>query len=132
MRLPRVGVGVVVVRDGRVLVGRRRGSHGGGTWALPGGHLEFGESVEDCARREVREETGLEIADLRPGPYASTLFEDEGRHAVTLFVVAAWAGGEATLREPDKCAAWLWRTWDDLPEPLFPTLEALRRTGFVP
>ena len=55
----RVGVGVIIVRDGNVLLGERAGSHGAGTWALPGGHLEFGETVADCARREVLEETGF-------------------------------------------------------------------------
>jgi 8-oxo-dGTP diphosphatase len=58
---PRVGVGVIVLRNGLVLLGRRIGSHGAGSWALPGGHLEFGESVEQCAAREVLEETGLDI-----------------------------------------------------------------------
>ena len=51
--VPRVGVAVIVVRDGRVLVGRRRSaSHGDGMWQFPGGHLEFGETVEACAARE--------------------------------------------------------------------------------
>jgi 8-oxo-dGTP diphosphatase len=58
-------MGVLVMRRGRVLLGRRRGSHGEGYYAAPGGHIEFGESFEQAARREVREETGLEIADLR-------------------------------------------------------------------
>ena len=62
---PRVGIGVIVMRNGLVLLGERIGAHGAGTWALPGGHLEFGESVEQCARREVWEETGLEPR----GPY---------------------------------------------------------------
>jgi 8-oxo-dGTP pyrophosphatase MutT (NUDIX family) len=63
--VPRVGVGVFV-RDGRgrFLAGRRRGSHGAGSLALPGGHLEFGEGFADCARREVAEETGLAIRNV--------------------------------------------------------------------
>jgi ADP-ribose pyrophosphatase YjhB (NUDIX family) len=51
---PLVGLGVLVVRDGKVLVGQRRGSLGAGEYALPGGHLEHGEGFEECAAREVR------------------------------------------------------------------------------
>ena len=74
---PIVGVGVIVLRDGLVLLGERIGSHGSRTWALPGGHLEFGETVEQCAAREVREETGLELQDIKVGPYSSDLFASE-------------------------------------------------------
>lgn len=129
---PRVGVGVIVMRDGLVLLGRRRGAHGAGTWALPGGHLEFGESVEACAAREVAEETGLGLVALRPGPYASDVFDAEGKHYVTLFVVARAAPGEPELREPEKCAGWSWHRWDALPTPLFAPLATLHRSGFVP
>ena len=67
----RVGVGVIVVRGGLVLLGQRLGSHGAGTWALPGGNLEFGESVEACARRELLEETGLHLTSVRPAPFST-------------------------------------------------------------
>ncbi|KFN43663.1 nucleotide triphosphate diphosphatase NUDT15 [Arenimonas oryziterrae] len=129
---PRVGVGVIVMRDGKVLLGERIGSHGAGTWALPGGHLEFGESVEDCARREVREETGLVLGTLRAAPYANDLFAAEGKHYVTLFVVAHSADGEPVLSEPEKCLRWDWFRWTDFPAPLFAPLETLRRSGYVP
>jgi 8-oxo-dGTP diphosphatase len=130
--VPRVGVGVIVLRAGLVLLGRRIGSHGAGTWALPGGHLEFGESVEQCARREVREETGLELERLSPGPYTNDLFASEGKHYVTLFVVSHSLAGEPEVREPAKCARWQWFAWSSLPEPLFQPLSTLRRAGFVP
>lgn len=129
---PQVGVGVIVVRDGLVLLGRRLGSHGAGTWALPGGHLEFGESVEHCAAREVMEEAGLHIESLAPGPFTSDVFTSECKHYVTLFVVATSASGEAQLREPAKCSSWQWFRWSQLPHPLFQPLATLQRSGFVP
>ena len=127
-----VGVGVIVRREGLVLLGLRRGSHGAGTWALPGGHLEAGETVEACARREVLEETGLTLHAPRPGPYGSDVLADAGRHYVTLFVVAEAGAGEPQRREPHKCDAWRWCRWDALPQPLFVPLRSLVDSGFIP
>lgn len=68
---PRVGISVLVVRPwgprsyGKLLLGKRKGSHGAGEYATPGGHLEHLESFQTCAAREVLEETGLEIGPLR-------------------------------------------------------------------
>ena len=62
---PKVGIGVLIVKDGKILLGERIGAHGSGLFALPGGHLEFGETFEETARREVEEETGL--TDIRIG-----------------------------------------------------------------
>ncbi len=128
--VPRVGVAAIVLRQGLVLLGLRRGSHGAGTWALPGGHLEFGESVEQCAAREVREETGLEIYDVSQATYSSDLFE--GKHYVTLFVVAHAGDGEPSVLEPDKCVQWVWRRWSEFPQPLFQPLASIRRAGYAP
>jgi 8-oxo-dGTP diphosphatase len=100
---PYIGVAVIVVRDGRVLLGKRKNAHGAGTWQFPGGHLEYGESIEACARRELFEETGLSIVNLRRGPFTNDLFEDEKKHYVTLFVIADQTTGEARVKEPDKC-----------------------------
>jgi len=58
---PRVGVGVIVTRGDRVLLIRRVGVYGQGTWSTPGGHLEYGESPGACAIRETKEETGVDI-----------------------------------------------------------------------
>jgi len=127
-----VGVGVIVLRSGLVLLGKRKGSHGAGTWALPGGHLEYGETVEHCAAREVMEETGLSIHSISRGPYTSDVFPEEGKHYVTLFVVARSETGETEIREPARCEAWQWFPWSALPRPLFPPLASLLQTGFVP
>lgn len=59
-----------------------------GTWALPGGHLEFGESFEICAEREVLEETGLKITDVHFLTAVNSVMEDENKHYVTIFMGA--------------------------------------------
>lgn len=130
--VPRIGVAVLAVRDGRVLLGRRLGAHGAGTWALPGGHLEFGESIEGCAQRELAEETGLQASVFAPGPFTNNVAAAKGLHYVTLFMVAQDASGEAQRLEPDKCAGWEWFPWSALPSPLFAPLASLQQTGFVP
>ncbi|HTQ44147.1 MAG TPA: NUDIX hydrolase [Polyangiaceae bacterium] len=116
----RVGVAVVLRRrDGAVLMGLRKGSHGAGTWSFPGGHLELGESVAACAARELREETGIEIEPraTRKLTFTNDVFEAEGKHYVTLYVEADWTGREPRLLEPNKCEGWRWCT--SPPGPLF-------------
>lgn len=132
MPSPQVGVGVLLIQNGRVLLGKRKGAHGAGTWSAPGGHLEFGESIDACARREVREETGLEIHDLQHGPFTNNVFEADNKHYVTVFVVARPAGGEPQMLEPDKCEGWAWFEWAALPEPLFAPLATLYSQGYLP
>ncbi len=129
---PLIGVSVIVRRNGRVLVGKRRGAHGEGTWQFPGGHLEFGETIEACARREVLEETGLVIDRIRFGPYTNDIFTDEKKHYVTLFVLVDSPDGEPELREPEKCDTWQWIGWSDLPEPYFLPMKNLIAQGFDP
>ena len=131
-RATRVGVGVIVVRDGRVLLGCRRGSHGAGSWAFPGGNLEFGEGVEECARRELLEETGLVLRHVRHAPFTVNHFAEHDRHYVTLFVQADGVEGVPSNLEPALCDGWEWHDWDALPAPLFGPLLSLRAQGHVP
>lgn len=128
----RVGVAVIINKYGKVLLGKRKGSHGEGTWAFPGGHLEFWESIEACAIREVKEETNLEIKNLSSGPYTNDLFPKSNKHYVTLFVIADYSSGNVELREPEKCEKWDWFEWDKLPSPLFVAIKNLLTTNFNP
>eukprot|EP00250_Pteridium_aquilinum_P007072 c16866_g2_i2 orf=136-444(+) len=88
-RVPRVGVGVLVLdKAQRVLIGRRRSSVGDSKFGLPGGHLDFGESWEECAAREVLEETGLIIHNIQFAGVTNTVMLNERRpsHYVTIFM----------------------------------------------
>jgi 8-oxo-dGTP diphosphatase len=129
---PRVGVGVLVWYDRKVLLGRRRGAHGAQTWSFPGGHLEFGESWEACAAREVREETGLELDSLGFAAVTNDVFVDEGKHYITVFMQGQARSSAAERREPDKCEGWQWFDWSDLPSPLFLPIRNLRASGYTP
>ena len=132
-----VGIGVLVIDRDRdsdrnhVLLGRRKGAHGAGTWALPGGWLEKGEAFEACALRELEEETGLVAADVKGAavlPVVANNVMDEGVHSVTVFVGLALANRAARARvcEPDKCHEWCWvPVADPVPRPTFPPLETL-------
>jgi len=71
---PKVGVGIIVIKDNKVLLGKRKNSHGEGSWCFPGGHLEFNESLENCAKREVLEETGIEIKNTHKEPINLYIF----------------------------------------------------------
>jgi len=130
----RVGVAVVLRRGGEVLMGLRKGSHGAGAWSFPGGHLEPGETVQQCAARELAEETGIEIDSKRfkKLTFTNDIFENEEKHYVTLYVEVAPEPGllklNAKLLEPDKCDAWCWQ--DAPPNPLFLPIENLLKDGF--
>ncbi|MET1033236.1 MAG: NUDIX domain-containing protein [Candidatus Saccharimonadales bacterium] len=127
----RVGIGVFVFRDGAFLMQQRQGAHGAGTWSVPGGHLEFGESFEDTARREVMEETGLTIKNVRFGAVTNDNFTSEGKHYVTVWMLSDWESGTESITEPDKCLKQAWHTFDSLPAPLFLPWNQLLGSEFI-
>lgn len=132
MDRPGIGIGVLLRRNGRVLFGKRAGTHGFGTWAPPGGHLEKGESVIECAQRETREETGLRIQRPKLATAFTEDFFPSGKHYITLFVVGDSPPGPPLLKEPDKCLEWRWVEWSHLPKPLFLTIQNLKKKKFDP
>lgn len=126
----RVGVGVIIERGGKILLGLRKSKHGENTWAFPGGHLEVGETPEQCATREVMEEVGLPLLNPRRYAFTNDIF-DSGKHYVTIFVKGALPPGEEPRNmEPEKCAGWQWFSPDALPRPLMLTIVNLLKDGY--
>ncbi len=116
--IPRIGIGVFVEKEGKVLLGKRKNTHGALMWAPPGGHLEFGESVEECAKRELLEETGLEALSCALGPWVENVMDDGKKHYISIFIFVDQFKGEPQLLEPEKCEGWHWFAWEELPQPL--------------
>ena len=113
----KVGTVCLLIRDNKVLMGVRQNAVGAGQWGLPGGHLEFGEQIENCAKRELLEETGLVAKSLKfinlvNNPRSTT-------HYIHLcFLVDDWTGN-LEVKEPQKCSEWKWQDLNDLPENIF-------------
>lgn len=123
-----VGVAVFIWKDGKFLMAKRHGSHAAGTWSIPGGHLEMNESWEECAIREVMEETGMKIKNIRFLAVTNDIMSDESKHYVSIWVEADWESGKPAIKEPEKSINHVWRTFKDLPSPLFePCWQNLRK-----
>lgn len=112
-----VGIGVLVVKDGKVLLGKRKGSHGAGEYAGTGGHLEYMESIEECAKRETFEETKVTIKNIRM-LCVSNIKNYAPKHYIDIGLVADWESGEPTVVEAEKIESWDWYDIEHLPEPL--------------
>ena len=109
---------MIILKDDKVLLGERLASHGSGTWSLPGGHLEFGETFEECALREAKEETGL--TDLSVGDLVCVGNDRVyDKHFVTIGMVATWNSGEPVAAEPHKSKNWTWFSPEEVPDNLF-------------
>ena len=112
-----MGVGVFVLESShelptnpRFLIGKRKGSHGAGSFALPGGHLEFGETPEECAAREAMEETGLKVVNLRFLTTTNDIMQANHKHYITMFMVGTRENDkdQPQVVEPEKCEGWEW------------------------
>lgn len=125
----RVGVGAIVVRDGAILMARRRNVHGDGTWSTPGGHMEFGESPEQCAARETLEETGVVVCRPRILTTTNDVMPADGRHYLTVWVRCEHESGEGEPLSPHELDLVAWHRLDALPSLLFAPFRALLESG---
>jgi len=117
---PKVGIGVMIFKDGKVLLGKRKGSHGAGEYSFPGGHLDYMEFFAECARRETLEECGIEIQNIRFQFLANEKLYAP-KHYTHIGLTADWKSGEPKVLEPNKCESWSWYEVEKLPSPLFDT-----------
>ncbi|MFA5937226.1 MAG: NUDIX hydrolase [Candidatus Paceibacterota bacterium] len=118
---PQVGLGIIVVNnEGKVLIGKRKGSHAQ-KYSIPGGHLDLGETFEEGAVREIKEETDLDIFEPKVISITNNLetYKEEGKHYISIILLVTKFSGELKNMEPEKCASWEWVDPYKLPEPHF-------------
>ena len=113
---PLVGIGIAVLRPDAVLLIRRGTPPNAGSWALPGGGQELGETAEACARRELAEETGLQVGTLHLAAIVDSITPDETgavRYHYTIIDYAASWQGDAPRPGGDATAC-VWAEFDRL------------------
>src|SRR5262245_38747463 len=128
---PKVGVAIIITKENQVLLMKRKGIHGKGTWSTPGGHLDFGETPEQCAAREAKEEVGLEVVDIRFRAITNDIF-DTGKHYITIWMEGNSISNEPVIAAEDEVVEIGWFAWDSLPGPLFLSFENLLNGNSYP
>ena len=120
----KIGVGVVILNDNKVLLGHRvskykdtGGIHEPDSWTLPGGKQEYDETIIDCAKRETKEETDLDIDDVYIFGADDDIAPD--RHFITVYTCAKSSSGNVKVMEVDKIDEWQWFDLDNLPSNLY-------------
>jgi len=113
---PVVGVGAVILCNGKILLEKRKGEPGRGKWSIPGGLVELGESVEQTVIREVKEETSLEVDNPELIDVVDNISVDGNGEITYHFVIVDYfvklRGG--TLKAADDAAELRWVTFDDV------------------
>lgn len=118
---PLIGIGAMILRDGKVLLAKRKGAlHGSATYGWIGGHLEFGETLEDCVIRNTYEKSGLVISDLELICVSNIVAYE--RHYVDVEFLATKVQGEPR-RMKSTLSDWSWYDLDNLPSPLFKAVD---------
>ena len=116
---PKVGVAVIIHKDQMVLLIKRSNVHGAGSWSTPGGHLEYGEKPEDCAIREVKEETNIDVGNVRFRAITNDIFVEDEKHYITIWMEGEYSSGEPIVNAAYEMCEVGWFSWDELPNELF-------------
>lgn len=129
--LPKIGTGVWIRKEGKILLGLRSKKSGNGTWGPPGGHLEMNETLIECAARETREEAGIEITNVRFMAFSEDIDREIDAHYVAFYFAADWSAGEV-VADPTEFERLEWFAWDALPTPLFRPAQLFVDKGINP
>lgn len=127
----RVGVGVLVWKEGQIALIKRDGKYGSGTWAPPGGHIEFGESAVDAAIRETMEEIGVEIRNTKILGFTEDLSAAYDTHYITIWTKADLASGNLKSKDIEFTESGFFDI-NNLPEPLFISFKNLLDGRLMP
>lgn len=112
----KIGTNIFVVRNNKLLLGKRKKVVGDNLWGLPGGHLEFMESFIEGAKRELEEETGMTADKLTFLHLANDPLPEKGTHYIHIDFLADGVHGEPKVMEPQKCYEWKWFELTNLPK----------------
>ena len=127
-KYPGVCLALIIMRENKVLIGRRKNVRGDGLYAFPGGRIRDQETPQECILREKREDVGIdlevELIDKR-FPFETVSESSESGHYIVLFYRANYIFGRPKNMEPDKCHDWEWHDWKNLPQPLFSGIQYL-------
>lgn len=131
---PKVGIGIMLIKGGKVLLGKRHENpekassllKGEGTWTMPGGKLHFQESFEEGAKRELFEETSINLKRAKIICVNNDTVEDAHFITIGLFAEHDDFEGIPEVKEPDEITEWKWFSLDNLPLPIyFPSAKVL-------
>ena len=113
-----VCVGVMIFKEGKVLLGKRNGKHAPGEYSFPGGRVDYMESFEDAIKRETEEESGVKIKDIKFQCLAN-IDRYSYRHDVLTGLVAEWDEGIERTDPNERIGDWGWYDLEELPQPIF-------------
>ena len=116
-----------VVQNNQLLLGKRKNMAGDGTWGLPGGHVEYGESLVEAAERELEEETGLRAKELFFHNFVNSPRKKDSVRYLHINFETRSVEGKSEVREPNKCSEWRWFDLNNLPDNIFIGIKTVSR-----
>ncbi|PLX25549.1 hypothetical protein C0580_02405 [Candidatus Parcubacteria bacterium] len=119
MDRPIVGTGIIIFKEGKILLGLRKKKIGHNEWQFAGGKVDLFEDFETTVLREAKEETNLDVTNVRFVGVTNDIYKDFDRHYITLFFACDYKSGPLFNNEPEKAQDWTWYDPNNLPQPLF-------------